>query len=259
MEKGIRKCLCVVWIVLGGVAVTGCRGETAPDSQGASREETPGWLSEAEGNAASSDEEQTVPTTIGDYLSVAEELWRKEKEGIFWNPIIFQNWKEVDLKKDYGGEWSLAEDFAETGEFTLTLSVDGTPDNLYVLEGKNGEYNSIFFGGAYLLDGVLFVGTSVGVPPYSLDLETRTLTDCQKEYEAVQNLYSDWLQGQPEDTGLRIHSFHPTAYIEDCLMYCATISEASDIESAAAIFAAFDKSRSLRAYLLLGAENIPAE
>lgn len=282
----MRKCFCVAWIVLCGVAVIGCHRETLGDLPETCQEEASGRSSETmplddrfretadscpggiaaapggtqadTGPADSSDERETIPTTIGAYLSVAEELWEIDSDGIFWmSELIKQGQEDVNLDKEFDAELILAEDFAKTGGFTLTLSVDETPDNLYVLDGMNGEYSSIVFGGNYLLGDTLFLGVGSGEhPPYILDLETKTLTACQKESETVQNLFSDWLQGQPEGIRQRVSPICPTAYIDDCIIYRAAISEYMDTEKVAAIFAAFDESHSLRAYLFLGAENI---
>lgn len=220
----MKKCFYVVFVFFCSMAVSGC-GKEVP---------------------------QAVPTTIAAYLSAAEELLQSE-DPYDDGGILFQG-REVDLEKDYSGEITLAEDFAETWNFTLSLSVDGTPDNLYVLDG-NSDYASIVFGEAYKLGNTLYIGNGVaGEPPFALDLETKTLTDCKKEYETLESLFSDWLQEHSEDMNLRIWYCYPTACVEDCLMYKAVISEDMDTEARAVIYAAFDKSHSLREYLLLEAQ-----
>lgn len=198
---------------------------------------------------------QTFPATVAAYLNAAETLWKSDQEHVdyrmaFGNEVLDQR-QTVDLAKDYGCEITMSEDFAETGKFTLALSVDGTADNLYVLEGDQA-HASIVFGGAYKLGNTLYLGTGLSDgPPFALNPETKKLTDCHQEYETLQKLYNDYLQGQPEITDLRIQYFHPIAQVDNCLIYLATISEAMDTDTRAVIYAAFDPSRSLKAYLLL--------
>lgn len=202
----------------------------------------------------------TPPNTVADYLNMAEALWRSSREHVdyrtaYGNEALDQT-QAIDLAKDYDCEVVLSEDFAETGNFTLSLSVDGTRDGIYVLEGNN-DYVSIVFGEAYLLENSLYMGTNVSdTPPFCLNLETKALTDCKKEYETLDRLFKDYLQGQPESTNLSIQCLHPMAQVDGCLIYLATISETSDTDIRGIIYAAFDKSRSLRAYLLLAPEYI---
>lgn len=265
----MRKGFFVAITLLCAMAVTGCGREAPENSEGSYRKNASNPSVETAppdaGTDDSSDtgsvdtappkEEQTAPATVAAYLSAAETLWRSDQEHIdyrmaFGNGNLDQR-REVNLEQDYNCEIILPEDFTETWNFTFSLSVDGTPDNLYVLEG-NRDYVSIVFGGAYKLDNTLYIGTgSSDCPPFALDLETKTLTDCRKESEILQNLYADWLQGQPENLDLRIQYYNPIARVDGCLIYLATISEAMDTDTRAVIYAAFDESRSLRAYLLL--------
>lgn len=212
------------------------------------------------GDAASADtappeEEQAVPATVAAYLSAADALWRSDQEHAdyrtaYGNESLDQH-RAVNLEKDYNCEIILSEDFAETGDFTLSLSVDGTDDGLYVLEG-NQTHASIVFGEAYRLGNILYLGTNCSeAPPFALNLETKTLTDCKEEFETLQRLYADYLQCQPENTDLYIQCLHPMAQVDSCLIYLATISETTDTDIRAVIYAAFDEFHSLRAYLLL--------
>lgn len=234
----MKKCFYVALALFCSMAVTGCGKEVPQDS--------------GEISTALIEETQTIPTTIAAYLSAAEELLQSD-DPYDDGGIIFQG-RKVDLDKDYDCEIILPEDSAETWDFTFSLSVDGTPDNLYVLEG-NRDYYAIMFGEAYRLGNTLYIGTGVAAePPFALDLETKTLTDCKKEYETLESLFADWLQGHPEDVTLHIWYCYPIARVEDCLMYIAVISEYMDTDTKAVIFAAFDESRSLRAHLLLGVQ-----
>lgn len=202
-----------------------------------------------------SEDVQTFPATVAAYLNAAEALWKSDQEHVDYrmafNHENLDQRQEVALEKDYGCEITMSEDFAETGRFTLSLSVDGTTDNLYVLEG-NKAHTSIVFGSAYKLGDTLYLGTGLSDgPPFALNLETKVLTDCQPEYETLQKLYNDYLQRQLENTDLHIQYFHPIAQVENCLIYLAAVSEAMDTDTRAVIYAAFDSTRSLKAYLLL--------
>ncbi len=204
---------------------------------------------------ALSEDVRTFPATVAAYLNAAEALWKSDQEHIDYrmafNHEYLDQRQDISLEKDYDGELILSEDFDETGKFTLSLSVGKTADNLYVLEG-NKAHASIVFGGAYKLGDTLYLGTGLADgPPFALNLETKMLTDCQKEYDTLQKLYSDYLQGQPENTDLHIQYFHPIAQVENCLIYLAAVSESMDTDTRAVMYAAFDSSRSLKAYLLL--------
>lgn len=206
-------------------------------------------------DTAPSEGEQAVPATVAAYLSAAEALWRSGQEHVdyrtaYGNEALDQR-QTVNLEKDYGCEIILPEDFAETQVFTLSLSVDGTDDGLYVLEG-DPDHVSIVFGEAYRLGNTLYMGTNISdTPPFALNLETKALTDCQKEHETLQRLYADYLRGQPENTDLQIQCLHPMAQVDGCLIYLAVISETMDTDTRAVIYAAFDEFHSMRAYLLL--------
>ena len=151
---------------------------------------------------ALSEDVRAFPATVAAYLNAAEALWKSDQEHVDYrmafNHEYLDQRQDISLEKDYDGEIILSEDFAETGRVTLSLSVDGTADNLYVLEG-NKAHASIVFGSAYKLEDTLYLGTGLSdCPPFALNLETKVLTDCQPEYETLQKLYNDYLQGQPE-------------------------------------------------------------
>lgn len=265
----MKKCFCIAFAFFCSMVVSGCGKEIPQDSEGTYRQNASNSSGETalpdagigkpsntnstdidSSNTAPVEETQAIPATLAAYLSAAEDLLQGN-DPYDDGGIIFQG-QEVNLERDYDCEIILQEDFAKTGNFTFSLSVDGTPDNLYVLEGDK-DYTSIVFGEAYKLGNTLYIGNGVaGESPFALDLETKILTDCKKEYETLESLFSDWIQGHPEDMDMRIWYCYPTAYVEDCLVYKAVISEDMDTDTCAVIYAAFDKSRSLRAYLLLG-------
>lgn len=264
----MRKRFFIAIIMFCAIAVTAC-GREVPQKIEAAEMPSPAPNSPAPSNEVpSSDTEpvksagtalpedvRTFPATVAAYLNAAEALWKSDQEHIDYrmafNHEYLDQRQDISLEKDYDGELILSEDFDETGKFTLSLSVGKTADNLYVLEG-NKAHASIVFGGAYKLGDTLYLGTGLADgPPFALNLETKMLTDCQKEYDTLQKLYSDYLQGQPENTDLHIQYFHPIAQVENCLIYLAAVSESMDTDTRAVMYAAFDSSRSLKAYLLL--------
>lgn len=267
----MKKCFYVALALLCSMTISGCGKEVPQDSRGVYRQEAsnpsgetapldvgtgkPSDTSSNDIDPASTtliEETRSIPTSIATYLSAAEELLQSD-DPYDDGGIIFQG-QEVNLEKDYNCEIILPEDFAETWNFTFSLSVDGTPDNLYELEG-NRDYASIVFGEAYKLGNTLYIGTGLADElPFALNLETKTLTDCKKEYETMESLFSDWIQAHQEDMALRIWYCYPTACVDDCLMYKAVISEGMDTDTRAVIYAAFDEYHSLRAYLLLEAQ-----
>lgn len=270
----MNKSLYVTLALLCTVLITGCgrkipqapaesyhneastsSAETALPAAGTINSSDTGSDDTEPADTAPPEEEQTVPATVAAYMSMAETLWRSDQEHIdyrtAYNNEALDQCRAVNLEKDYGCEIILPEDFAETGNFTLSLSVNGTDDGLFVLEGDQTQV-SIVFGEAYRLGNILYMGTNISdVPPFALNLETKTLTDCKKEYETLQSLYADYLRGQPENTNLKIQRLHPMAQVDGCLIYLAAISEAMDTDTRAIIYAAFDEFHSLRAYLLL--------
>lgn len=242
----MRKYLCLAIAILCTATVTAC-GSNIPEKIEAAPAITT--------DIASPESIQAFPATVAAYLSAAETLWKSAQEHVDYrmasgNEVLDQR-QTIDLAKDYDCEITMSEDFAATGKFTLSLSVDGTADNLYMLEGDQA-HASIVFGGAYRLGNTLYLGTGLSDgPPFALNLENKTLTDCHQEYETLQKLYNDYLQEQPEKSDLRIQYFHPIAQTDNCLIYQAAISEAMDTDARAVIYAAFDPFRSLKAYLLL--------
>ncbi len=264
----MRKRFLIAVIMLCTITVAACGREMPPKIE-AAKIPSPAPNSPAPSNEVpSSDTEpvksagtalpedvRTFPATVAAYLNAAEALWKSDQEHVDYRTAFnhenLDQRLDISLEKDYNGEIILSEDFAKTGRFTLSLSVDGSADNLYVLEG-NKAHASIVFGGAYRLGDTLYLGTGLAdAPPFALNLETKMLTDCQKEYDTLQKLYSDYLQGQPESADLRIQYFHPIAQVENCLIYLAAVSESMDTDTRAVIYAAFDSTRSLKAYLLL--------
>lgn len=282
----MRKRFYILIIMFCGLTITGCGGETVSDNSEAASsyssaetelheseaDEIQDTTLEAESSDATSDEsgdnafteeEQAAPETVAAYLSAAETLWKSYfngDDGSWYALRALSQIQEVNLDKDYGREIIMAEDFAETGNFTFSLYVDGNPDNqnpdnLYVLEG-NEDYVQIVFGYAYKLGDLLYIGSGISQEsPFALNLETKTLTDCEKEYETVRKLFADWIQGQEEDINLRVEFISPIAYVDGCLIYEAYIKETMDTDTEGMIYAAFDESRSLRAYLLVMADD----
>lgn len=290
VNEGMRMkhkiCIIILIIMFCGLTITSCGGETVSDDLEAassySSAEIELYESEADeiqdttletdasdaasdesGDNAFTEEEQAAPETVAAYLSAVETLCKNymNGDGSWYDLRALSQIQEVNLDKDYGREIIMAEDFAETGNFTFSLYVDGNPnnqnpDNLYVLEG-NEDYVQIVFGYDYKIGDLLYIGSGISqAPPFALNLETKTLADCEKEYETVRKLFADWLQGQEEDINLHIEFIYPIAYVDGCLIYEAHIKETIDTDTMGMIYAAFDESRSLRAYLLVMADDI---
>lgn len=211
-----------------------------------------------------SKEDSGTSEGVAAYLSEAEQLWQNyfQAEGDYpiWDELADRGLiqaEEVNLAEEYGEELVFAEDYEETGNFTFTLYIDGNPDNqdpdnLYVLEGGS-DYSQIWFGDACRVGGTLFVGARVpGEAPFALDLETKTLTACEKEYETARELFSDWIEEQSEEINLQVWYLNPVACVDGCLIYQGGIMEEMDDGSLeGVIYVAFDESRALQEYLLL--------
>ena len=251
------------------VALGGCGGENPKETpetsvpaaeSSAPSAETPSPSTETLTEPDSTppeDVQSSPPSTISAYFLAGEKLWKSDKEygndrTVFVSEAreeLLSQRQELESGTDYEVTITDEENFAETGNFTLSLPLDD--GSTYVLEGSMEQY-SIFFGGACRLGDTIYLGTGVSSePPYALDIETQVLRDCGEEYETLESIYSEYLQDHPENADLRIWYLQPVAQLEECTIYLASISEAMDTDTRAVIYAAFDENRFLRAYLLL--------
>lgn len=256
----MKKHFCAVMLIGCAVALGGCGGEPpkeTPETSVPATEFSPGTEAVTEPDSAPPEDTQSSPpATISAYFLAAEKLWKSdEKYGedrtVFTGDEAIREelLSQRQELEDYEVAVTDEENFAETGNFTLSLPLDD--GSTYVLEGSM-EQDSIFFGGACRLGDTIYLGTGVSSePPYALDIETQVLRDCGEEYETLESIYSEYLQDHPESADLRIWYLQPVAQVEECTIYLASISEAMDTDTRAVIYAAFDENRFLRAYLLL--------